>query len=167
MEKRLHSQFLESSHKKRPDPQTLVTGLIAIEGKIPVFRRSKGDDIWFELPGGKPEPEDRDIVDTIVREMWEELGIVVVADTAIFDTMPHPFHQNRERLFIKCHHIAGEPHNKLPDEHLALHMLSPEQAIALVGPRITAETARALRELSAQTMPKAEVKAQQALELKR
>lgn len=167
MEKRLHSQFLESSHKKRPDPQTLVTGLIAIEGKIPVFKRVKGNDTWYELPGGKPEPEDRDIVDTIVREMWEELGIVVVADTAIFDTMPHPFHQDRERLFIKCHHIAGEPINKLPDEHVGLHMLPPEQAIALVGRRITVETAQALRDLSAQTMPKAEAKAQQGLELNR
>ncbi len=166
MEKRLHSQFLEQTHRHPVDPKTLVTALLAIDGLIPVFKRTKDGQTWYELPGGKPDPQDRDIVDTIVREMWEELGIVVVADTAIFDKMPHPFHEGRDRLFVKCHHIAGEPYNKAYPEHLELHMLPPEKAIALVGRRITAEVAYALRQLSAETLPKAAVNAQQTLEFK-
>lgn len=166
MEKSLHSHFVAQSHKRRPDPQTLVTGLLAIDGLIPVFKRTKDGETWYELPGGKPEPQDRDIVDTIVREMWEELGVVVVADAAIFSKMPHPFHTDRERLFVKCHHIAGEPYNKAYHEHLELHMLPPQKAIALVGRRINEEIAQALRQLSAETLPKAAANPQRALELK-
>lgn len=149
MEKRLHSQFIEKAHHRgKPDPKTLVTALMAIDGKIPVFKRSKNGESWFELPGGKPDPQDRDVVDTIVREMHEELGIAVVADTAIFDEMDHPFLDGRKRIFIKCHHVSGTPQNVLLDEHDGLHLLEPGQAIALLGRRISVEACKALYELA-------------------
>lgn len=152
MEKRLHSQFLENAHHLgRPDPKTLVTSLISIDGKIPVFKRSKDGKSWFELPGGKPEPEDRDVVDTIVRELHEELGIAAVADTAIFEEMDHPFVDGRKRIFIKCHHVSGVPSNVLPEEHDSLHMLEPGQAVALLGRRISVDAARALHAIASQS----------------
>ncbi len=35
--------------------------------------RQHGGQLAF--PGGKPEPEDRDLVDTALRETWEEVGL--------------------------------------------------------------------------------------------
>jgi 8-oxo-dGTP pyrophosphatase MutT (NUDIX family) len=168
MEKRLHSQFVEKAHHQgKPNPKTLVTALLSIDGKVPVFERSKNGSRWFELPGGKPEPQDRDVVDTIVREMHEELGIAVVADTAIFDKMSHPFLNGRERIFIKCHHVSGAPVNVLPKEHDKLHLLEPGQALALLGRRISLDAGKALLSLAEQSRkPRANpVGSPQALEL--
>lgn len=39
------------------------------------------DDGWFNLPGGKPEPGDADLMDTLVREAAEE-SQVTVSDSA-------------------------------------------------------------------------------------
>lgn len=51
-----------------------------VDGQI-LSTRSKGRDAYY-LPGGKREPGESD-VDTLVREIREELSVVIAADTAV------------------------------------------------------------------------------------
>jgi 8-oxo-dGTP pyrophosphatase MutT (NUDIX family) len=49
------------------------------DGKI-LSTRSRGKDVYY-LPGGKPEPGETDL-DTLVREIGEELAVAIVPATA-------------------------------------------------------------------------------------
>ena len=50
------------------------------DGKI-LSTRSRGKDVWY-LPGGKREPGESD-VETLVREVAEELTVAIVAGSAV------------------------------------------------------------------------------------
>jgi 8-oxo-dGTP pyrophosphatase MutT (NUDIX family) len=54
---------------------------VRIEDGSILSTRSKGKDVFY-LPGGKREPGESDI-DTLVREIDEELSVSVVADTVL------------------------------------------------------------------------------------
>jgi 8-oxo-dGTP diphosphatase len=53
---------------------------IRLEDGAILTSRSRGKDVYY-LPGGKREPGESDI-DTLVREIREELSVAIVADTA-------------------------------------------------------------------------------------
>ena len=50
------------------------------DGRI-LSTRSRGKDVWY-LPGGKREPGESD-VETLVREIAEELAVAVVPESAV------------------------------------------------------------------------------------
>lgn len=52
---------------------------VHVEGGRLLVCRNVSKDVWF-LPGGKPDP-DESRHDTLVREIWEELGVTVVRET--------------------------------------------------------------------------------------
>ncbi|WP_433797074.1 NUDIX hydrolase [Actinoplanes sp. CA-252034] len=54
---------------------------IQVEDGAILSTRSVGRDVYY-LPGGKREPGESDL-DTLVREIREELSVVIVADSAV------------------------------------------------------------------------------------
>lgn len=54
---------------------------IRIEGGRVLSTRSRGRDVWY-LPGGKREPGETDL-DTLGREIAEELSVVVLPGSAV------------------------------------------------------------------------------------
>ncbi|MEH0935515.1 NUDIX hydrolase [Micromonospora psammae] len=54
---------------------------IRIEGGRILSTRSRGRDVWY-LPGGKREPGESDL-DTLAREIAEELRVVIAPETAV------------------------------------------------------------------------------------
>ena len=98
--------------------------------KIPLLERSKGEDEWWDFPGGKRRLTEHPF-DCIKREMLEEVGIVVSAHACVDSKpQPHPkFGNEKARSFIFCNYISGAPTNKLPDEHKSMKLCSPDDAI--------------------------------------
>jgi 8-oxo-dGTP pyrophosphatase MutT (NUDIX family) len=126
----------------------VVNVIILIDGKIPVLCRSKGGYVWYDLPGGKPEPEDATLGDTALRELLEEIGVVgEVASNNPVDIMPHPYLKDSHKIFMKCSYVSGEPRNCLVDEHEELLMLEPEEAVTTLRSRISPKVAQFLREI--------------------
>ena len=133
--------FRDHADPKKP----VINALISIDGKIPVFQRSKNGESWYDLPGGKPEPDDNSFEETILRELFEELGIRarVLSDAPVYK-MKHPHLDDSEKVFLTCAHVHGTPTNCLVGEHDALLLLDPEEAVRLLDDRITKEVGRAL-----------------------
>lgn len=126
----------------------VVNVIILIDGKVPVLRRSKGGDVWHDLPGGKPEPEDASLGDTALRELMEEIGVEgEVASVNPVDIMPHPYIKDAHKVFMKCSYVSGQPRNCLADEHEELLMLEPEEAATLLGARISPKVGQFLHEI--------------------
>lgn len=74
--------------------------------------RSRGKDVWY-LPGGKREPGETD-VDTLVREIAEELAVEIVPDTArhvgTFEAQAHGHPEGRTvRMICYAAEHRGEP----------------------------------------------------------
>ena len=67
-----------------------IAFLYLVDGKI-LSSRSKGKDVWY-IPGGKREGNESDI-DTLVREVKEELTVDILPETAklygIFEAQAH------------------------------------------------------------------------------
>lgn len=109
--------------------------IIFIDGKVPLLQRTKDGEIWWDLPGGKPDMVGESPAHVLTRELREELGIEATVDRMI-GTQKHPHAIGRHRLFYKCTHISGAPENKLPDEHLKLELVDPAEAVKRLGTRI-------------------------------
>ncbi|QQG37275.1 MAG: NUDIX hydrolase [Micavibrio aeruginosavorus] len=125
--------------------EPVVNALIMIGGKVPVLRRSKNGESWYDLPGGKPEPEDATISHTAIRELEEEIGIKArVVSHHPVDVMQHPYLKDTNKVFLHCAYIEGEPRNCLADEHEELLLVEPHEAVALLGPRISPKVGQAL-----------------------
>ncbi|MBB4688288.1 NUDIX hydrolase [Amycolatopsis jiangsuensis] len=67
-----------------------VAWLHVVDGRV-LAARSAGKDTWY-LPGGKREPGESD-VETLVREITEELSVALLPDTAapagVWETQAH------------------------------------------------------------------------------
>lgn len=67
-----------------------IAWLLLADGKI-LGTRSRGKDVYY-LPGGKREPGETD-VQTLVREIREELDVAIVAESAeqagVFEAQAH------------------------------------------------------------------------------
>ena len=132
----------------------VVNALILINGKFPLLKRSKGGESWWDLPGGKPDDAQETYADTILRELLEEIGITakVVGQDPV-DEIPHPYLKGETKVFLKCDYVSGEPHNCLPAEHEELRLARADEAIALLGNRISPKVAQAMRDMEAATVP--------------
>ena len=138
-------KFCDTASPKKP----VINALISIDGKIPLFLRSNNGESWYDLPGGKPEPEDKNHNDTILREITEELGIRArVLKNAPVYVMQHPHLPDTSKVFITCAYVSGTPVNSLPQEHNALVLVDPPEAIALLGDRISDDVRDALRKIN-------------------
>ena len=159
MENNLSRNFVGSATDVPEIPgqhrKSVVNAIILIDGLVPVFKRSKNGQSWYDLPGGKPDPIDPNdpnsrletIFEAIERELWEELGIKATADhEVVVDAMPHPYIQGAMKTFVHCNYVSGLPYNKLPHEHDELLLVTPQQAIQLLGERISPFAAVALLE---------------------
>jgi len=126
----------------------VLKAVILIDGKIPLFRREKGGDVWYTLPGGKPEPHDADIAEAIQREVMQELGIeITVPDHDIIDVIKHPKLKDSAEAFVYCEYKSGEPKNMEPKEHLELLMVEPRQAAWLLDNRISPQVRQFILDL--------------------
>lgn len=125
--------------------EPVVNALITIDGKVPVLCRSKNGETWYDLPGGKPEPEDATISHTAIRELEEEIGIKArVVSHHPVDVMQHPYLKDTNKVFLHCAYIGGEPRNCLVEEHEGLLLVEPHEAVTLLGGRISPKVAQAL-----------------------
>ena len=145
MSKARLSPSFKRGARTEPETTQVCSGLVFIrneEGlKIPLFLRSKGEDVWWDLPGGKRKINEHPF-NAISREMREELG-VRVKPYAFICAMPHPkFGMEKARNFIACEYLEGTPVNKLTDEHDDMKLCTPEEAISKLS-----ETGRINEEL--------------------
>lgn len=141
------------SHEPTAKPP-VVNALILINGKFPVLKRSKGNDSWWDLPGGKPDDAQESHGDVIVRELLEEIGVVAKVITQdLVDEIPHPYLSDTKKVFMKCAYVSGDARNCLPTEHDELKMASADEAITLLGNRISPKVAQAMRDMEAAAAP--------------
>lgn len=137
-----------------PSPQTqaaplpVVSALIMIDGKFPVFRRHKGEDSWWDLPGGKQDSPQESYADTILRELNEELGITacVINENPALVT-DHPYIRGSKKIYMVCRHTAGQAHNALPEEHDELRLVDAAEAVSLLGTYVSPQVAQAILDL--------------------
>jgi len=88
----------------------VAAGVLEREGKILAAKRKSGSHLegHWEFPGGKIEP-DESPEDCLVRELAEEIGVLVVP-RGILDVV---FHRYPEKsvllLFYRCELLEGDP----------------------------------------------------------
>ncbi len=86
-------QRLRDKKRYEPDEQTRIGGVLILiypdeEGRLhfPMILRPEHTGVHsgqVALPGGKKDPEDEDVIDTALRETWEEIGVKVSRDQVI------------------------------------------------------------------------------------
>jgi 8-oxo-dGTP diphosphatase len=97
----------------------LVVGAAVVEsGRVLAGRTPDGE---WELPGGKVEPGERP-VDAIVREIGEELGVVIDVSGVIADDVPIPGWPGRLRVYAATVK-TGRPR---PLVHAELRWIGPD-----------------------------------------
>ena len=102
--------------------------------KIPVVFREKGNEQWWDLPGGKRRM-DEDPCDAVENECLEEID-TKVKTVAYLDSAEHPKTGLPKRHFFAAAYVSGTPINNVPDEHLDMQLMSPEKAAELLAPRV-------------------------------
>ena len=97
----------------------MVAGALVRHGRVLLAHRSPGrrwyPDVW-DLPGGHVEPGET-ARQALVRELAEELGIAVLACTAVAELVAG---DGEDALRLTVHRVdrwVGEPVNATPDEH--------------------------------------------------
>lgn len=121
--------------KEHPDPCLAAVFMPTARGfMVPVILRSKGSDMWWDLPGGKINVGE-DIFTGIGRELREELGIDARPD-AYFGSLPHPIRPGCVRHFFGAAYVGGYPRNLCPDEHEDVQLMTPRSAVIALGSRI-------------------------------
>lgn len=134
--------------------EPVVNVLITVNGKVPILCRSKNGETWYDLPGGKPEPGDATISHTALRELEEEIGIKArVVSHHPVDVMQHPHLKGTNKVFIHCAYIEGEPRNCLAEEHEDLLLVEPQEAVSLLGTRISPKVGQALLNINQLSAP--------------
>ncbi len=110
------------------------------QNRIPVLERHNGSDRWFELPGGKIRFGENE-QSCVARELWEELGIRARLQSLIGAIQDPLFGTSDIVTFAHATLISGMPRNMLPQEHLALHLCTPQEAVEKLGTRIPPDVA--------------------------
>ncbi len=135
--------FRERALGKKPD---VASGIVVTpDNKILVFERFDKDtgEIFYDLPGGKIEPSERSMFQALRRELFEELDIIIGENTDYLGKResPSPACQGSFRFYYGIFDYDGLPYDKLgrAEGHLALLILSPEDALEKVRDRITPE----------------------------
>jgi len=84
----------------------VVTGVPGQEGKIPLLQgNDKPDDRWG-LPGGSAEEDETHSDDVLMREVKEEIGVVVMPNPKLVLRIPLSTHT---MVFSHAEHYDGEP----------------------------------------------------------
>lgn len=91
---------------------------IRLENGAILSSRSRGKDVYY-LPGGKREPGEGDL-DTLVREIREELSVTILADTADHvGTFEAPAHGHPEGTVVRMTCYAAAYRGELrPDSEI-------------------------------------------------
>ena len=105
----------------------VIAALIILSGRVLLGHRSEKrafyPDVW-DLFGGHIEPgEQQD--ETLIRELEEELGITPTQWTYV-ETLHVPEDQLTVHLYLVTV-WRGEPVNRQPDEHSAIHWFTPTE----------------------------------------
>ena len=113
----------------------VVTGALVREGRVLLVHRSRHrrayPDVW-DLPGGHVEPGESPL-DALVRELREELGVRVVAETA-GHVAKLRISAGDEVLRLSVWSVGewrGVPVNAAPEEHDRIGWFSAEDLCAL------------------------------------
>jgi len=107
---------------RHPGIPTGVHVLLEREGRVLLMRRAGTGffDGLYSLPGGHVE-EGESVVATAVREMEEELGVVLDPDSvAVLGVVHRRSDTNRIDFFVRALSWRGEPHIAEPDKCDAL-----------------------------------------------
>lgn len=92
--------------------QTLEVGCAVIEkdGKILIAQRSPGDSYagYWEFPGGTRQPEET-MEECLIREIQEELGMVIRPRSYLFRCDHSYPERNVELYFYHCDWLRGRP----------------------------------------------------------
>lgn len=105
----------------------IVTGVPGQEGKIPLVQgNDKPDDRWG-LPGGSAEEDESHSDDVMMREVKEEIGIMVMPNPKLVLRTALPTHV---MVFSHAEHYDGEP---TPGEEVkCLRFFSQEEVEKMV-----------------------------------
>lgn len=91
---------------------------VRLENRSILSTRSRGKDVFY-LPGGKREPGEADL-DTLVREIKEELSVTIMRETATrLSTFEGPAHGHPEGITVRmtCY-IADYEGTLRPDNEI-------------------------------------------------
>ncbi|MDP2305831.1 MAG: (deoxy)nucleoside triphosphate pyrophosphohydrolase [Pseudomonadota bacterium] len=103
----------------------VVAGVLVRDGRVLAAKRAPGTreaGLW-EFPGGKLEPGEDDAT-ALVRELAEELGVVVLAGE-LLGVNEHAYAHGVVRLAaLRCTLVSGEP---AALDHEALRWLGPHE----------------------------------------
>lgn len=108
---------------------TSVKGVVTIGGRVVLLRNERSE---WELPGGRVEAGES-LVETLVREIDEELGCTVTVDPTPLDEYefePIPGRVVRIVTF-GCGDLASDQVLRLSDEHVGVATFSPAEAHGL------------------------------------
>jgi len=108
----------------------VVAGLLVDDDAVLLALRS-ADRRWFpgvwDLPGGHIEPGE-DARDALVRELGEELG---VAAEVPGEPAAHVTGDDYDLAVYRVDRWTGTPRNLVPDEHVELRFVTPDEARTL------------------------------------
>lgn len=95
--------------EQRP-PVKVAIAVIGEGGRFLVARRREGDSLagYWEFPGGRPQ-RGEDFETCVVREVGEELGIIVQVEKK-WGVIRYQYPDRRVTLHVfRCRHVAGDP----------------------------------------------------------
>ncbi len=103
----------------------VVAAVLVRDGRVLAAKRAahKREGGLWELPGGKVEPGEDDAT-ALIRELGEELGVIVTVGAALGES-EHAYGHGVVRLVaLHCTLVTGEP---TPLDHEALCWLGPHE----------------------------------------
>ncbi|RKF59358.1 putative nudix domain protein [Erysiphe neolycopersici] len=113
----------------------ICTGAFTLDnmGKMLIVQRADTDS-WpgrWEIPGGACEATDKTILDGMVREMWEESGLIVTNIVGVLNNEGKSFTSRRRKRYLKFEfEVEIEPSNEIrlnPAEHKAFMWITEEE----------------------------------------
>ncbi|KHJ34213.1 putative nudix domain protein [Erysiphe necator] len=113
----------------------ICTGAFTLDnmGRILVVQRADTDS-WpgrWEIPGGACEANNESVLDGMVREMWEETGMVVTSVVGVLNDQGKSFTTRSRKRFLKFEFkVEIELPNKIklnPAEHKAFMWITEEE----------------------------------------
>lgn len=107
-----------------------IKGVLEIDGRFCLLRNDRGE---WELPGGRPEPDEEPQA-ACLREIAEELGLKVEL-AHILDSWRYRVLPDRHVLIVTyaCRPLAGV-RPRVSDEHVEYGLFAPAEIEALVMP---------------------------------
>ena len=105
------------------------------DGKILILKDAKRSRMPFDYPGGKIQEGEKDLAESLKREVYEETGLEIDVGAAFatcHTTLPPGHRLGGKHLFLvgyKCEYIFGDI--KLSDEHTSFQWIDRDEHKAL------------------------------------